>query len=130
MASLTTTSFVVVTQWCCGDDISGLDPYSGLYSCGLYPLSLEAACMNCPILSWQKLCKWLSEIAALWITIIFCELKGKPKLGGTQELDMYWIAFLVVVIGVTVTRVEREISLMEKMASEALCDIAQSTFLH
>lgn len=49
LASLTTTSFVVVTQWHHEDGISGPGPYWGLCSCGRYPEHLEAACVNCPI---------------------------------------------------------------------------------
>lgn len=87
LASLTTTSFVVVTRWHHEDGISGLGPYWGRCSCGRYPEHLEAACVNCPILSRQKLCEWLSELAALWISITPSGLKGKPKLGGTQEVE-------------------------------------------
>lgn len=80
------------------------------------------------ILSRQKLCKWLSETGALWIT----GLKGKSKLGGPQELepvlDNEGIGFLMVIIAVIISRVERQISLMGNTASEVLCDIAQSTF--
>lgn len=84
------------------------------------------------ILSRQKLCKWLSETGALWITITLCGLKGKSKFGGTQELepvlDNEGIGFLMVIIAVIISRVERQISLMGNTASEVLCDIAQSTF--
>lgn len=128
LASLTTTSFVVVTQWNHEDGISGLGPYWGLCSCGRYPEHLEAACVNCPILSRQNLCKWLLEIAALWISTTPSGLKRKPKLGGTQEveqvLDNEGIGFLIVIIAVTTSRIERETLLMENTAS----DMAQSTF--
>lgn len=67
--------------------------------------------MSFPFLAWQKLCKWFSEIAALWITIVLCGLKGKPKLGGTQKLEhalhKEGIVSLLVIIGVTIPRVER-----------------------
>lgn len=42
---------------------------------------------SCMCLSWQKLCTWFSEIAAFWLSIMLCGLKGKPKLGGTQKLE-------------------------------------------
>lgn len=54
---------------------------------------------------------------------MLCGLKGKPRLG-TQELenvlDNEGIGSLIGVIGVTTSRVEREASLMENIASRAL----------
>lgn len=43
-------------------------------------------------------------------------------------LDNEGIGFLMVIIAVIISRVERQISLMGNTASEVLCDIAQSTF--
>lgn len=101
-------------------------------ACARVAEHLEASCVNCPVLSWQKLCQWLSEIAAPWITITLSGLTGKPTLGGTQEvehvLDNEGIGFLIVIIAVATSRVERETLLVENTASEALCDMAQSTF--
>lgn len=108
LASLTTTSFVVVTQWHHEDGISGLGPYGDLRSRGRYPGHLEATCVDCPILSRQKLCKWLSEIAAPWITIALCWLTEKPKHDGAQAvehmLDNEGIGFLILIIAVTTSR--------------------------
>lgn len=74
----------------------------------------------------------LSEIGAFWVNITLCGFKGKSKLGGTQELEPVLanegIGFLVVVIAVTISRVERQMSFMGNSASEVLCDIAPSTF--
>lgn len=59
---------------------------------------------------------------------MLCGLKGKPKLGGTQELQHVLgnegTGFVIGGVGVTAARVERETSLMENLASRALCDMA------
>ena len=105
-----------------------MGPYWGPCLCGRHPEALKAACVNYPILSQQKRCKCLSEIAALWVTIMLCGLKGKPKLGGTQEpenvLGNEGTGFVIGGVGVTASRVERETSLMQNLASRALCDMA------
>lgn len=83
----------LATAWCGSGPValSGWHLRGGFFLgpvfCGRHPEALKAARGNCPILSPQKLCKWLSSIAALWISLLLCGLKGKPKLGGSQELE-------------------------------------------
>lgn len=61
LASLATTGMVI--QWQYGD-------VPGIGSCGgalvWQGLGLEAACVNCSTLSWQKPCKCLFGTALLW----------------------------------------------------------------
>lgn len=78
----------LATAWCGSGPValSGWHLWGGFFLgpvfCGRHPEALKAARGNCPILSPQKLCKWLSSIS-----LLLCGLKGKPKLGGSQELE-------------------------------------------